>query len=515
MADLTTAPSGSPTPEATPTPAPTPAPAEATPTPAPVAEAEITESAVRELVRKEPRSQKTREITRKFREQGFAKLRNPQPAPAATPDPSTPAESLATPAPAATPEAKRYVTEVAGQKVELKDPDGWLGHKDAEGIKKALANKEAYNKRLQEYQKRDEERAIAAERKATELEARIKAFEVTPAPAAPNAAPTQPPVVLKEIPKRPEGIATDPIEWTTHQSQQMAEYQVAYDAAVRENLLTLQSRTQAAGVNPNDPVLQKIQTDLQALTQMRNEIEFQRRQAELERTEAKMWDGFHTFQSQHSDEYSTPTALKELHKQIAEDGNKVVVMDQIALANGIQRPVTDSEQEWIAYRKSKAEMTDKLLAGDPQVAQSVEAAGIALPQGFKEYFEVSAKINHLSSERNRLIKDGVLGPNSSLHDAWRQTNEGTLTQQTVALERSARADGAKAVVDALKEHKTDHAVNVPPAASETGAPPADLRAEIERVVAFAKAHPRDPQAKKQMAELRGKLGLNIRHAITS
>jgi hypothetical protein len=463
---------------------------------------EISESVIRDMVRNEPRSQKTREAVKQFRDRVFKapkEVKSVEAAPVAVaPVVSTPiGESPTMPAPKL--ETPKYEIQSGADKLALRDPDGFLGHKDAEGMKKALANKELYVNRLSKWNEQNEARARSEAKRAVELERKVKELEARVSqPATPVAVTPVAHIALKELPKMPERFEDE---------DAAVKYQRDYAAIVQENMTTLANRTQSSpNINPQDPALQAIQSELQSLKALRQDIENQKATQERTSTESRIWDNIQSFQSLHGDEFSTQTPIRELHTKIVGDGQQPALMDRIAVANGLQRPITDNEQEWINYNSQKNEITDKYLAGDEAVKTNVESAGIVLPQGFSEYFDVSAKINRLVQEHQRLISEQTLGPKSTLHDAWRYIYEPALTQQTVAMERAARAEGAKAVVSALKDHSETHAVNVPPAQSESGILPEALRGEAERILAAARENPRDKKTQQELKELRKKLG---------
>lgn len=415
----------------------------------------------------------------------------------------------------------KFVVGMGDKKLELNDPDGFLGHKDADGLKKAAANNILYNKTLKQWA--DEALAREAEvkaqlRQAQEELARVKTNP--PTPQTPTATPPQQPIAstpipkveFQKVPERPD-LPEDISDWEIEHKAAFAKWQKESNAAIQANMeatakvLAIMQQS-GATVDASNPHVQRMSAQLaenqkaidefKALT---GELKAQKQQLVNETANAKFWDEVDGFAQLHSEEFMAPAPLRELHKQIVDDGkNGMVWMDVIAMANGAQKPYGGNEQQWKDYLSNRAVITQKYIDGDKQVTENCTAAGVVPPNGFKEYFDASAKINTLMSEKARRVAAGELGQNATLQTVWHLTNEQNLNPMIRQMETQVRAEQTQKVVGALQQHQAQHAVNVPPELAQVGRPPMNMQRTVEELKERMRKNPRDPELRKLYAE---------------
>lgn len=430
-------------------------------------------------------------------------------------------------APAGPVGTKKYVVGDGDSKMELHDPDGFLGNKDVDGLKKAAANQilriKMGNKWLSEREaelaaeRAEKDRLLAANR---ELQARIEqASSAKPGSKqtpTQQAAVTQPPVTMpslefKSLPQRPS-VPADPTSWNQEQAEAMAKWEtdLASELEARTKAVALAMKAvgnAAPNIDENHPVIQNLATRFNAIDETINqfkeliaETKATKERQKAQEVEGSFWNDVDQFVAA-QDDYKLPASMREMHRQIADSGTgELVWMDHVAMANGLRRPAMNNPEQMQSYVASRNQLVQKYLDGDKQVIDRAAQSGINMPAGAREYFAASKAVNELVAERDRLVSLGILGPKATLQNAWRHVNERNLDASIRELEKGARSEGVKSVVDALAETQRDKAVVIPPDIAAAGQTPLTPE-RIKEIIAAAKQNPRDPEALKQLREL--------------
>jgi hypothetical protein len=420
----------------------------------------------------------------------------------------------------------KFVIGDGSDKIELNDPDGLLGYGTVEGLKKSNANQ---IRRIQMDNKwrEESERTLLAERQRNEqLAQELEKFKTST--VKPVAEPTprvstdgglsRPSAGLKieDAPKPPTlpDLPDDPMEWDDKQlsakktfDKERAEYDLKMKNWVEGTFRKITdhaSELAKVGIanDTNNPLVKDIvemKKTLAELQNITNDVKKTKEQLEVERKTVEYWSEIEDFQKQH-DDIKTPVSMKDLHKQIWEDGTKYTWMDYVALSNNVPRPTTNDVNAWNQYHNKRYELTQKYLDGDKSIIEKCESAGVEPPEGYKEYFSAAYKLRDIDAEHRRLKEQGLLGPKSTRQMAWEYSNKGNLTNQIQTMERKAHADGASTVINALTQHRAEHAVVIPPNISQGGSTPFSgqqvqdlLRQSIERR--------NDPEFKKMLDEI--------------
>jgi hypothetical protein len=417
----------------------------------------------------------------------------------------------------------KYVVGDGDARIELDDPDGFFKYGGVEELKKAFAHKE---RRIQMDKKwmQDAEQSKMAERQRADtvaaenatLKAELEKLKATPASAPAKQDIVKPELQLTETPQPPviPNLPDDVSQWENEHVEASKKYQ--RDRADYESKLVkwVEESTRKTAkhaeelaksgvpVDTNNPLVKdmvEMKRVISELQQLNTDIKKSKDQLETERRQSEYWTSIDDFQKLHP-EMATPLPMKDLHKQIWEDGTNLTWMDYVSLANGTARPATTDQNAWNQYFQNRLAVTQKFINGDKDVIAKCEAAGVEPPTGYREYFESAKRIRDIDDEHNRLKQQGLLGPNSTRQMAWEYANKSRLTDQIRMLEQKAHSEGASTVINALTKHDTEHAVVVPPDLAASGSTPLSR----EKVLELLKQTPersRDSEFKKMLAEL--------------
>jgi len=466
-----------------------------------------------------------REQFNKIRGKGKPTEKKAEPQPAVKTEDTKPADKSAEPAakPAAEKETApkgKYVIGDGIEKIELDDPDGFLGHKNTEGMKKAMAHQIRRIKMDKQWLSEAEQKASAAlvraEQEAArraELEAEVKRLKelVTKQTATTESeqATARQMLQIPDPPKAPEPPDYNVDDYEEHEKEykiKRAEYERAFIAWTQDAIKKTAEHAQSlirAGVQIDNehPIVKDImemKKNLAEIQQAAQEVKKTKEQLEIERKQNQYWADIEDFLALHPEE-KPPVPMKELHKQIWENGAEMTWMDWVARANGVSRPVSANRAEWDKYWANRLALTQRYLDNDKEVVSKCEAAGVEPPEGYKEYFNAARLIKEIDDEHRRLIEQGLLGAKSTRQMAWEIMNKGKLTNQIREMERKALSNGASTVVNALTKHIENDAVVIPPELPQSGSTPISDK-QIAEMLKQTAERARDPEFAKTLRE---------------
>lgn len=450
-----------------------------------------------------------------------AQPQEPVPPPIGTPGTEPAAAPVITPqTPPAQTTRKYYDFSYRNSEAQLDDQDGHLGFKTPEGMKKALAHKtmwisdveterdEARNRASDEIRKREE-----AERKATELQAKIDAMGTAAPSAAPSApapapAPAAPPVqpepslVVPDAPVRPE-LPADPSDWSNEDAVAFTKWQndlTDYTTKMTGTVSQLVTRPTEAQLEVPEQLTQAIsemQNQIKTVTESMSTMIQERAQLAQERASEAYWNSSRDFQRRHTKEFGTDKDIREVHKDCQQ------WMRRVAEANGVTLPYNPTDEDNRKYTIDRLALVGSYLANDPQVVANCQAFNP--PDGYQQYF----KMGDLLAARKEYIAQGLLGSNASLQDAWvlQQDKNGTLDQGIQNVEVAAQARGAEAALRSQTDHQQQDAVTIPPEAAQQGLAEEGWTQQeiIEALNASGDELARNPQLRARKAKIMASL----------
>lgn len=366
-------------------------------------------------------------------------------------------------------EIKRQLEIVyRGKKVVKDDPDGYLGRKDLDGLKKAKLNADAHIEFL--------ESEIEKMRNTIQSEPKVTPTPTTPTPTTP--APEVPKI---QRPRMPEIANPDPSYWTPEESQAMHDYWKKmgdYEEAVKDPRV--------------DELTQKMKEYESVIK------EFSKTKEDLVRKEEEMkyWTSLDSFREAHPEYSKIKKPIKDLNQEVDKWGTR------LANAAGIDLPLNPTKEDIQKFEYTKTQLMNKYRNGDEVLMKT----GLTPPNGYEEVFNLSK----LEIERGKLVRDGILGKNASLHEAWLylQDKDGFLDNGIATLEAEARRRGAESVLNVTSQKQSENAVTIPDSAVRSAQ--IDLSnispEEYERILS---ASPMELQANPELRKKKAALLLSI------
>ncbi|MCG7853709.1 MAG: hypothetical protein MIO92_14415 [Methanosarcinaceae archaeon] len=319
---------------------------------------------------------------------------------------------------------KKVLINYRGQTIEKEDTDGFLGRKSIEGLKMAKAHSDAHIEFI--------ETELAKERReAAELRSKLEAANSIAKPAHVAPAPTEKPT----RPTKPQLSNTDPSYWTPEEAQEMNNYWDASDKYMQYL------------DNKNDPRYDDLESRLKKYESQANDYTKTTESAKAAEANTKYWNSIEKFRDDHPEFKTIKTSIADLNQQVDKWG------ETLAIAAGHNLPRNVNEQD--DFENTKINLMNQFVAGNASVLQY----GVTPPKGYEEVF----KIAQLDRERERLIKEDVLGKNATLHKTWLylQDENGTLDKGFSEIEKEARQRGAASVFSVGANHEANHAVTLP------------------------------------------------------
>ena len=426
------------------------------------------------------------------------------------------------PAPSAAPaQAPKKVFEVqyGQEKFAMSDDDGFLGHKDVEGLKRKAAHEERHIKQLvtdnasarlaaDEAIRKSREAAEEAARLRKELEneraSRAVAAAQQPAPVAAQAAAAQASQAVAakvELPNRPQRPknAWSPDTNTPEDVKEWNDYFEGMDSYNAKLAEAIRSQPAPANVDPKifeAEIEKRVQERTKPLSERLEKIESSQAasQADIDREKAeiaaeKMWNGFGHFQENHK-AFATQKPLKELHEEVT------AWSDQVATACGYSLPYGASPQQRQQYVDTRQRLVQSYLDKDPTVVARVQ--GIDPPAGHEQYYEV-ASINQIAQQHNVSLNEAL-----AIHLTRKGTIDGGMESLRVASEQAGRESVARALADSGNLAKP-----IPNDIAQRQVAPTELPAEKQAELASS-LDPRnlihDQDKLREAKELGAKLG---------
>lgn len=501
------------------TPAPAPAPAPTSPAPAPSAEPQTySRQQIMDMTHSKDPNERKKAI--KYLESGGrgteaasapASVSQPvsqapvapaAPAPA-TAEPTAPAVASPVPAPASTQSGKFFEFSYRDKGERLPDDDGYLNRGNVDGLKKAHANQTRLIDDLQSERDRNRnaarieaEKRAAAEKEAADLRAQLQAVQGQRAQTVrqPGAPMPLPRIDVPNEPKMPN-LPEDMDEWTLEDKRANKRYLqdiAEYNAKVRQTLINVASRSVAPAGIPDDvkTEIETLKKQVETYGQHFSTIQQREEQLKQQEIEHKFWQDLDNFSQQHS-EYKTSAPYREVHEQMER------WKDRVAQQFGYTLAYNASPEDTQKYYQNRQAIADAYMRGDQNVLKVCE--GVEPPADHRQYF----KIADLSNRRQRMVQEGALGPNASMHDAYllNMDRDGTLQQTIGRLELEQRSKGAQAVLASLQEHQTQHAATLPdsmarPPLQDTGEPTYTMDQVRQALAADARQMQKDPEIRK-------------------
>lgn len=399
---------------------------------------------------------------------------------------------------------KIFSINYQGQKVDIPDDDTYLGYGSFGKLKKTHAHQKKTLEGYEEKVRNARTQADQANMEKTALQQKydeaLEKLNTSPQIVPPNIGDPQP---AKVEPPKPEekidmpavpvypSLPKDVNDWLAEDSAKFNEYQNArsvYDekmTSIVQNLSTRQNTQNQPTVQyNNDPALEK---NVNEMKEYFETVKATNQREANEKNKKNFWSSLGEFQNLHSEELATANDLQSIHNSVQN------WMDGLAWANGVSLPENASGFQHQEYAKQKKVVVDRFLKDDPTVVAN--AAGTPAPAGYAQYF----KIAEVQEKKNGLIKQGILGQNASLQDAWKHLySDNEISADINALEANARAEGSQAVLQNLQQNQKNNAINLPNSvaqnAQENSGPVNIDKAEAVRLL---KMTPQELQAADQ------------------
>jgi hypothetical protein len=368
--------------------------------------------------------------------------------------------------------AKKFETFVKGQKIEYDDDDGWLQYGSPGRVKKALIHKEEEIKRQREIQKKTREDVEAAVRRQLELEAKLKEYETNfrkqpQQPTQHEQRVEQKPVANVDRPSPPvePDLPDSNLDWDDSHHAANKKYKAEKAAYENKRDEYYESLLQQRPQQSDNKELQELRERLNKTEQVARDLadknkkesaEQERRRAENENKE--YWVSLDKFRSDHKD-YGDPETkdILSIHSGI------LGWMGNLTSHFGVQKPYTPfdpTNKDWIDYKVEEADLVNRFLSDDPDIVRQVESdKTLVPPEGYKEYYDLL----NLIQFKNKMVSDGELKENASLHTAWvlKADKDGTLNEGIQNIQKNAIKDASKNVIDVLTDNFANNATRLP------------------------------------------------------
>lgn len=397
-------------------------------------------------------------------------------------------------------QAKAYRARYGGAEVELPDEDGFLGHKDVDGLKKKAANAHLHIQTLERENKEAREaadKAVQQQREFQEELARLRQAATQQPTPVPQATPVEKKAVAAaakvDLPSPPKRPATpyDPGDMSVEQSEEWDSYFTQSEEYQTKLVDALRTSSAPANVDPTafeqeierrvQERLSPMNAEVEKIKQSMSGWEADQRHKESQRANDEMWRGFDDFQRRF-EPFATPKPLREIHTELDKWS------DKIASAVGHQLPYGATPQMRDQYINKRQGIVQAYLDGDTEVTARTQ--GIDPPEGYEQYYNI-ARINQIAQEHKLPLEDAMA--------VWLKKT-GKLDEGMESLRVSSEQQGREAVGRAIADSNR-FAKPIPnDVAQRTNQ--TDLPAET--LDALAKTDPRDlvhdPDKMRQMRE---------------
>jgi len=301
------------------------------------------------------------------------------------------------------------------------------------------------------------------------------------APAVPVQPVATQTVIPTSKPVKPKLENPDPSYWTAEESVAMNKYWEDLAGYVD----TIQS---------SNPRLQEIEDRISKYDSKLQYIDQLTENTKKQEVESKYWGEIDSFRNTHPEFRKASINIKDLNHKVDDWGRT------LAIAAGYNPPANSSSEEINRFESTKIQVMDKYMKGD----QSLLSTGVTPPDGFDEVFRIAA----LERDKNKLISDGILGKNATLHEAWlyKQDRTGAFDSTINNLEADARRRGAESVMNVARQKQSEEAVTLPdgigkPASSLDGITPERAKAALSASVHELQMNPELREIKKQLLSL--------------
>lgn len=349
-------------------------------------------------------------------------------------------------------EPKKFFVHWQGQRIEREDGNSLLGYNSTGDLKAAHIKMSLENK------------AIVDDliRRLRETEEKLKENQ-TPQQQAPVMLkpPPQTPVEKTTVVQRPvppdlpQLSTNDPSLYTEDDIKSLDGYQKATNDFNRKMIDYVASLENRPGQNDESlrQEIEEIKKWRQDNANLFDEIKIKEQKLAEEQADFNHWKKFSDFIDKHKS-FETPLPPKQMRDKMND------WMDTIALANGIQKPVTGADDNYMIQR---AGVVNKYLNGDQVVLQN--AAGYKPPDGHEQYF----RLCELNSALKTYVDNGVFGKNATLEDAYlrMKADSGEIETDIETMRANERAKAAEQFASGVDELQQT-AVNVDPSTSSGG-----------------------------------------------
>ena len=347
-----------------------------------------------------------------------------------------PQENLQPPVGQAPVDNPMYSTLYRKNEVQVPDPDGFLGYKNEDGLKKAVVHKEQYLRDIQtDFQKQQEYSAQLA-KELEETKAKLNSFN-QPVQGQPQFQQVQQPTQ-----QQPVQQTQTTQQYTTQQDFSLPESPLDWE---NNHVQQLQQKLQ----NPHDPRVDQINQRLEKYDKMLEEREQEHQRKLAEEADKRHWQDINTFKDSNPIYKVIPGDIREY------DRNVNMFMDQVAIANGVRLMPGATQTEINNYNAQKTDLAKKFVEGDMSVINNSQ--GIAAPQGIREFFDLAGLIN----ERRSLPQE--VQQKFTLNDMWamNQHRNGAFEQVYNQGTLEAQQQGAQMALNAVNDVKANHATTLP------------------------------------------------------
>lgn len=354
---------------------------------------------------------------------------------------------------------KKFTVHWQGNRIERDDVNSLLGYENTGQLKAALIKSELREKDRDQQINDLSRRLREAEEKLNKPPAQSQQPFQQPQQQQPQ---FQPPAQSVQVPQRPvpPGDPTlstnDPALYTDDDLKAIADHQKA-TSKFSKDIVEYMSYLENKPVPQQDTgwknELNSVREELKQTKETLKSYEDEKKNLANEKAEIAHWKRFSDFQDIH-ESFKTPKNIKDFNDEM------VQWMDNVAVANGVQKPFDGYTDDYLRQRWS---VVDRYLQNDPAVVQNSQ--GYQPPEGHETFF----KLLDLSAALSRYKNDGVLGPNATLEDAYdrMKRDSGEMQEAIDTVRTDERVNAAQQFANGV-EQLQQNAVNIDPSVSSGG-----------------------------------------------
>jgi hypothetical protein len=367
-------------------------------------------------------------------------------------------------------EPRVEIINYQGKEVKLEDPDGFLGRKNLEGMKKSFAHLNIHSKTLESENRELRLKATNLAKEREEYKKKVNEFETKKAEAVVElpSVTTEEQAPVKDdlnVPTRPK-VSVDSLDWSEEDHTAMQNYYKEldeYNIKLKEAVFNHKPETQPT---IKDETLQELMLKVAKFEEVANELSQQKQSLLQKQNENEYWNNIESFRKDHAEFSKYKGGIKDLHEKTQS------WMNTLAISAGQKLPPNPTQADIDYFEATKYELANKYLNGD----KSLVNTGVVPPQNVEEYF----KLSDIENQRIELINQGLLGEKSTLHNAYVIINEqsGILDKGVETIEVNARKEGANAVLDMARGHQLNDATTLPDSIGATPQQSEQFNAEL-------------------------------------